>query len=91
MIENFYLYTFSNTHGAISTEKILKEAGATILPVPRVISASCGISVRIKPENIELARKLMTEKSDLAPGEYSLYYMTRNKETKETSAEKLTE
>ena len=44
-----------------------------------------------KPENIELARKLMTEKSDLAPGEYSLYYMTRNKETKETSAEKLTE
>ena len=72
MIENFYLYTFSNTHGAIATEKILKEAGATILPVPRVISASCGISVSIKPE-------------------YSLYYMTRNKETKETSAEKLTE
>lgn len=89
MIEKFYLYTFSNTHGAIAAEKILKEAGATILPVPRVISASCGISVRIRLENIDLARRLMEEQTSLGPEEYSLYYMTRNKETKETKAEKL--
>lgn len=89
MIEEFYLYTFSNTHGAIATEKLLKEAGATILPVPRVISASCGISVRIQPDNIDLAKQIMEEKSDLKEGEYSLYFMTKNKDTKQTTAEKL--
>lgn len=89
MVETFYLYTFSNTHGAIATEKLLKEAGATIMPVPRVISASCGISVRIKPENLELAKSIMSEKSDLEPGEYELYVITRDKETRHTEAEKL--
>jgi len=89
MIEEFYLYTFSNTHGAIATEKLLKEAGATILPVPRVISASCGISVRIQPDKIDMAKQIMAEKSDLKEGEYSLYFMTKNKDTKQTTAEKL--
>lgn len=89
MVETFYLYTFSNTHGAIATEKLLKEAGATIMPVPRVISASCGISVRIKPENLELAKSIMSEKSDLEPSEYELYVITRDKETRHTEAEKL--
>lgn len=89
MIEEFYLYTFSNTHGAIAAEKLLKELNVRIMPVPRVISASCGISVKVEPEKFEAAKALMNEKSDLKPDEYTLYYMRRNKETKETQAEKL--
>lgn len=89
MVETFYLYTFSNTHGAIATEKILKEADATIMPVPRVISASCGISVRIKPENFELAKSIMNDKSTLKTDEYDLYVITRDKETRLTEARKI--
>ena len=49
-MEEYYLITFESTHAAISTEKLLKPAEVTIMPVPRFISASCGISVRISPE-----------------------------------------
>ena len=49
-MEEYYLLTFESTHAAISTEKLLKPAEVTIMPVPRFISASCGISVRIHPD-----------------------------------------
>ena len=45
MTEEYYLYTFESTHGAIATEKLLKALGCTVMPVPRHISTSCGISV----------------------------------------------
>ena len=53
MTDTFYLYTFESTHGAISTEKLLKPVGCTIMPVPRHISTSCGIAVRVEPEKFD--------------------------------------
>ena len=64
-MEDYYLFTFETTHAAIATEKILKPAGAIVMPVPRFISSSCGISVRINPENHEKAEQIFREKSQL--------------------------
>jgi hypothetical protein len=44
----FYCLTFDSTHYAIKTEKKLKENNldVSIIPTPREISASCGLSIK---------------------------------------------
>lgn len=66
-MEEYYLYTFESTHAAISTDKLLKPVGSVVMPVPRFISSSCGISVRISPDRHEDAEQLFREKSHLKP------------------------
>ena len=45
-----FLYVFRSTHHAIKFESTWKEhhKQVTILPVPREISASCGLAVRVE-------------------------------------------
>jgi len=78
-MEEYYLFTFESTHAAIATEKLLEPAECVVMPVPRFISASCGISVRIKPEMQETAEKIFSESSKLRPDEYSYYHITIDK------------
>ena len=66
-MEEYYLYTFESTHAAIATDKLLKPVGSVVMPVPRFISSSCGISVRIAVEMHEAAEKIFKEKSNLKP------------------------
>jgi len=49
----YYLITFKNTHSAISAEKVLKAKGfdVIVIPTPTTLTKSCGISLRIKPED----------------------------------------
>ena len=75
MKNDYYLITFESTHAAISTEKLLKPADVRIMPVPRFISASCGISVRINPEKREEAEALFKEGSNLSPDDYAYYHI----------------
>ena len=77
-MNEYYLLTFESTHAAISTEKLLKPAEVTIMPVPRFISASCGISVRIKPEKREEAEDIFRSGSKLRDEEYSYYHVVRD-------------
>ena len=80
-MEEYYLLTFESTHAAISTEKLLKPAEVTIMPVPRFISASCGISVRIHPDRREKAEEIFKSKSRLSPAEYAYYHICIDKST----------
>ncbi len=80
-MDEYYLLTFESTHAAISTEKLLKPAGVTIMPVPRFISASCGISVRIRPDKKDEAEEIFRESSHLTPDEYAYYHIVRGEET----------
>lgn len=77
-MNEYYLLTFESTHAAISTEKLLKPAEVTIMPVPRFISASCGISVRIKPEKREEAEAIFRQGSKLRAEDYSYYHVVRD-------------
>ena len=77
-MNEYYLLTFESTHAAISTEKLLKPAEVTIMPVPRFISASCGISVRIKPEKREEAEAIFRQGSKLRAEDYAYYHVVRD-------------
>ena len=79
-MDEYYLLTFESTHAAISTEKLLKPAEVTIMPVPRFISASCGISVRIRPDKKESAEKIFRDNSSLKPEDYAYYHIVRGEE-----------
>jgi len=74
-MQEYYLITFESTHAAIATEKLLKPAGVSIMPVPRFISASCGIAVRIHPEKRVQAEKLFESGSVLKSNEYAYYHI----------------
>ncbi|HHT50703.1 MAG TPA: DUF3343 domain-containing protein [Eubacteriaceae bacterium] len=54
MEENYYLIAFKSTHHGIALEKILQEAGKSsrMIPTPREISNSCGLSLRFNREDL---------------------------------------
>ena len=65
MTEEYYLYTFESTHGAIATEKLLKALGCTVMPVPRHISTSCGISVRVAVDKFVSSKEIFLASTHL--------------------------
>jgi hypothetical protein len=87
-MEEYYLYTFESTHAAISTEKLLKPAEVTIMPVPRFLSASCGISVRVRPDMKEKAEEIFKTQSRLTPEEFAYYHVRIDSKTKEVQCER---
>ena len=88
-MEEYYLLTFESTHAAISTEKLLKPADVRIMPVPRFLSASCGISIRISPERRGSAEEIFKEKSKLAAEEFAYYHVQIDKAAKEVNCERI--
>lgn len=88
-MNEYYLITFESTHAAISTEKLLKPAEVTIMPVPRFISASCGISVRIRPDMREAAEKIFMENSKLTDKDYTYYHVIRNPESGDVQCDQI--
>jgi hypothetical protein len=78
-MDEYYLLTFESTHAAIRTEKLLKPANVRIMPVPRFISASCGISIRISPDSRDQAEELFRSDSGLTPDDYAYYHIVRSK------------
>ena len=88
-MNEYYLITFESTHAAISTEKLLKPADVRIMPVPRFISASCGISIRISPDRKEEAEAIFKEKSSLSDEEYAYYHVFKKEGSEETSCERI--
>lgn len=62
--------TFHTTTEAMAMEKACKESGADgrIIPVPRSISAGCGLAWCAKPESIDSLKDLM-EKQGIIPQE----------------------
>lgn len=52
---NYYIITFESTNLSIEAEKKFKKEALdfTIVPTPRVISDSCGLSIRILNKTID--------------------------------------
>lgn len=72
-MDEYYLYTFESTHGAIASHKMLKaEMDAVMMPVLREISASCGMAVRIAPKNRDRSIELMKQNSEV---QFDLYHV----------------
>ena len=72
-MDEYYLYTFESTHGAIASHKLLgAEMDAVMMPVLREISASCGMAVRVSPENGRRSLELMKQNSEVT---FDLYHV----------------
>lgn len=65
MTSNYCIITFYSTHLALRFEKLLKEntIAIKIIPVPRQISASCGLAGRFHEEDLEAIQQLLNETS----------------------------
>jgi len=60
-MDKFKLFTFNSTHQAMLMEKTLKEQGYTVrlIPIPRNLSASCGLAARIYESDIDAVNKIV--------------------------------
>lgn len=59
----YYVLVFKNTLDSIKAEKFLKNNSIdmTIMPTPTGITQSCGISIKISPDDIDKIKELITE------------------------------
>ena len=87
MKQAFWLFAFDSPHAAIAAQKLLATCGAVVMPTLRSITASCGMSLRMKNETIEEAKQIMRA-SSIDPALYRLYRVEQEgKETRCTLVE----
>ena len=72
MTEDYFLFTFDDTHDAIASQALLEDLGPVVMPTLRSISASCGISLRLPPDRAESARLRM----EASPAVWQLWQVT---------------
>lgn len=82
----FYCLTFDSTHYAIKIEKRMKETSlkGVMIPTPREVSASCGLSLKFLEEDKEGMLSLLLDEDR---ERVSLYLIDRR--TSEYKAEKM--
>lgn len=78
----FYVISFESTHHAIMVEKKLKEKHKIdMIPTPREITASCGLSIKFSPELYQQILEDLKE-IDISGKEIGLYLIERKNNTK---------
>ncbi|MCI1945861.1 DUF3343 domain-containing protein [Clostridium luticellarii] len=62
-MKEYYIIIFKNTHDVINGEKFLKEKGVkvNVMPTPALITQSCGISIKIDSEYIDMVKKFVEQ------------------------------
>ena len=70
--QSYWLFAFDSPHAAISAQRLLAECGAVVMPTLRSITASCGMSLRLRDEVIDQAKQIM-KASTIDPALYRLY------------------
>ena len=80
-MEHYWLFAFDSPHAAISAQRLLSGCGAVVMPTLRSITASCGMSLRLRDETIEKAKEIM-KATNIDPALYRLYRVEQ--EGKET-------
>jgi hypothetical protein len=71
-MNDYYVAVFDSTHYALKFEKVVKDNGfkIAIMPVPREITASCGISAKLETDEIDRIRELAVEEKLKTAGYY---------------------
>jgi hypothetical protein len=61
--ENDLIAIFHSIHRVMKAEKVLKTGGADILliPVPRQLSADCGLAIRFAPQERQKVEELLRQ------------------------------
>lgn len=73
-LDDYGLITFYSTTQALKAQKTLQAAGTgfLIIPIPREISASCGLAVKTRPEEVESQRDLLVRAQVIIGGIYHI-------------------
>jgi hypothetical protein len=63
-VEEYIIITFASTNFAMQAENELKTSGVKhqIIPTPRQITLSCGLSVMTPVDNLDAIRKLISDR-----------------------------
>lgn len=71
-MNDYFIAVFESTHHALKFEKTIKDGGfgLTIMPVPREITASCGISAKLEVDEIEKIKAFAVENNLKVQGYY---------------------
>lgn len=71
-MNEYYIAVFDSTHYALKFEKAVRGGGfeINIMPVPREITASCGISAKLKPDEIDEIMALAVKENLKVAGYY---------------------
>lgn len=69
----YYIFSFESTSETMEAENALKEENIVhaLMPTPRAVQASCGLSVRVSEDDYGAAQDLIS--SILKPGRYHCY------------------
>lgn len=60
--DTYYTLAFDSTHSAVAAEKYLSGSiSVSVMPTLRKITASCGISLRIEPQDLESLLSLLRQ------------------------------
>ena len=87
-MEGYWLFAFDSPHAAISAQRLLSGCGAVVMPTLRNITASCGMSLRVKDGSIEEAKRIMRASRLFPLLLYRLYRVEQEgKETRCTQIE----
>ena len=79
--DSYYTLAFDSTHMAVAAEKYLSaRIAVSVMPTPRKITASCGISLRIELEDSQ--RLMEALESNVSLVTQSRLYMVKNNEVK---------
>ena len=79
--DSYYTLAFDSTHMAGAAEKYLSaRIAVSVMPTPRKITATCGISLRIELENGERLKELLKANDELF--RESHLYLVKNNEVK---------
>ena len=86
-MERYFLFAFDSPHAAISAQRLLDCCGAVVMPTLRSITASCGMSLRLREDRVKKAQEIMRA-SAIDPALYRLYLVEQEgQETKCTLME----
>ncbi|SCX81966.1 DUF3343 domain-containing protein [Alkaliphilus peptidifermentans] len=69
-----YVIVFDSTHSAIAAEKCLKDKKIPneIIPTPREITASCGLSIRFNIDSLKIIKEALQNGNISINGIYEL-------------------
>lgn len=59
----YYIVTFSAGGGGVKGERTLLDAGLNVnsLPLPKMVSAGCGVVVKFDPKDYEAVKEALTK------------------------------
>lgn len=80
-IKEFCLATFKTTHGALKGEQVLENNALEILiiPTPREITASCGLSIKFDQDNLKVVQDLLINSAL----DFQLYFVKKGEKNLE--------